>query len=349
MTDTVLYETAETVAVIRLNRPSSMNALTAEMKTGLLAALRRAAAEPVRAVLITGNGRGFCAGQDLVEHAEILAAGDTNLDTVREHYNPIMHGDHDHAQAGHRRGERGRRGGGRGPGLRVRLPGGGPGGELRDVVRSGRSGGRLGRVVDAAAAGRPGPGDRTADAGRADARRPRATSWAWSPRWSRTASSARPRWTWSGSSRQGPTAAYAAIKEALLFSATHGLPESLEEEAELQNRLGRTADHKAATRPSSARSGPATRATSRTAPCRPRSGARYRPSDPGPEARVSGRCYPASTAHGEHPTARPLSIVTGLSADTRCRSGPVSGQCIGEVPPRGRGAQRGVPGGRPPG
>ena len=46
---------------------------------------------------------------------------------------------------------------------------------------------------------------------------------------------------------EGPTAAYAAIKEALLFSATHGLPESLEEEAELQNRLGKTADHKAAT------------------------------------------------------------------------------------------------------
>ena len=90
MTDTVLYETAETVAVVRLNRPSSMNALTAEMKTGLLAALRRAAAEPVRAVLITANGRGFCAGQDLVEHAKILAAGDTKLDTVREHYNPII-------------------------------------------------------------------------------------------------------------------------------------------------------------------------------------------------------------------------------------------------------------------
>ncbi len=90
MTDTVLYETAGTVAVIRLNRPGSMNALTAEMKTGLLAALRRAAADPVRAVVVTGNGRGFCAGQDLVEHAELLESGDTKLNTVREHYNPII-------------------------------------------------------------------------------------------------------------------------------------------------------------------------------------------------------------------------------------------------------------------
>ena len=45
----------------------------------------------------------------------------------------------------------------------------------------------------------------------------------------------------------GPTAAYAAIKEALLYSATHGLADALDEEAELQAQLGRTADHRAAT------------------------------------------------------------------------------------------------------
>ena len=46
MTDTVLYETAGDVAVIRLNRPKALNALTTEMKEGLLAALRRASGEP---------------------------------------------------------------------------------------------------------------------------------------------------------------------------------------------------------------------------------------------------------------------------------------------------------------
>src|SRR5438477_424345 len=45
----------------------------------------------------------------------------------------------------------------------------------------------------------------------------------------------------------GPTAAYAAIKEALAFAATHTLAESLEKEADLQAMLGRTADHRAAT------------------------------------------------------------------------------------------------------
>jgi 2-(1,2-epoxy-1,2-dihydrophenyl)acetyl-CoA isomerase len=46
----------------------------------------------------------------------------------------------------------------------------------------------------------------------------------------------------------GPTAAYAAIKQSLLFAATHGLSESLEKEAELQSLLGRTQDHQNATR-----------------------------------------------------------------------------------------------------
>ncbi len=45
----------------------------------------------------------------------------------------------------------------------------------------------------------------------------------------------------------GPTAAYAAIKQSLVFAATHGLAESLELEARLQAELGRTADHRAAT------------------------------------------------------------------------------------------------------
>jgi 2-(1,2-epoxy-1,2-dihydrophenyl)acetyl-CoA isomerase len=45
----------------------------------------------------------------------------------------------------------------------------------------------------------------------------------------------------------GPTAAYAAIKEALAFASTHTLAESLEKEAELQAWLGKTADHRAAT------------------------------------------------------------------------------------------------------
>jgi 2-(1,2-epoxy-1,2-dihydrophenyl)acetyl-CoA isomerase len=45
----------------------------------------------------------------------------------------------------------------------------------------------------------------------------------------------------------GPTLAYAAIKEGLRFAAVHGLSEALEMEAELQTRLGETTDHRSAT------------------------------------------------------------------------------------------------------
>jgi 2-(1,2-epoxy-1,2-dihydrophenyl)acetyl-CoA isomerase len=45
----------------------------------------------------------------------------------------------------------------------------------------------------------------------------------------------------------GPTAAYAGIKAQLLYAATHGLGESLEHEAQVQAKLGQTADHRAAT------------------------------------------------------------------------------------------------------
>jgi 2-(1,2-epoxy-1,2-dihydrophenyl)acetyl-CoA isomerase len=78
------------VATITLNRPESLNALTTPMKEQLLEALTAAADDDgVRAVLITGAGRGFCAGQDLREHAEHLS-GEGALDTVRQHFNPMI-------------------------------------------------------------------------------------------------------------------------------------------------------------------------------------------------------------------------------------------------------------------
>ncbi|MFG1962722.1 enoyl-CoA hydratase-related protein [Nonomuraea sp. NPDC049028] len=87
----IRYDVTDAVATITLNRPEAMNSLTAEVKAALLDALRRAAADPeVRAVLLTGSGRAFCAGQDLREHADNLEAGRGLADTVRAHYNPIV-------------------------------------------------------------------------------------------------------------------------------------------------------------------------------------------------------------------------------------------------------------------
>jgi 2-(1,2-epoxy-1,2-dihydrophenyl)acetyl-CoA isomerase len=66
-------ETARDGAVltITLNRPDSYNAFTTAMHAALHAALEEAAADDVRAVVITGAGKGFCAGQDLTEFRDV--------------------------------------------------------------------------------------------------------------------------------------------------------------------------------------------------------------------------------------------------------------------------------------
>jgi 2-(1,2-epoxy-1,2-dihydrophenyl)acetyl-CoA isomerase len=67
MTDrTVLFEARANVALITLNRPASLNSFTREMHHDLWAALDQAEADlAIRACVITGAGRGFCAGADL--------------------------------------------------------------------------------------------------------------------------------------------------------------------------------------------------------------------------------------------------------------------------------------------
>jgi 2-(1,2-epoxy-1,2-dihydrophenyl)acetyl-CoA isomerase len=77
------------VATITLNRPDALNALTVPMKQALLAALRQVERDrSVRAVVLTGAGRAFCAGQDLRERLEPGAAP-LGVE-VRERYNPII-------------------------------------------------------------------------------------------------------------------------------------------------------------------------------------------------------------------------------------------------------------------
>lgn len=96
MADTVLYEVADGLATVTLNRPEAMNALDTATKAALRDVLREAAADPaVRAVLLTGTGRAFCVGQDLKEHIGTLtgggqAPGERTMSTVAEHYNPVV-------------------------------------------------------------------------------------------------------------------------------------------------------------------------------------------------------------------------------------------------------------------
>src|SRR5438067_10205908 len=72
------------VLTITLNRPEVLNAFTTDMHRAFAAALKEARDPDVRAVVITGAGRGFCAGQDLTEFGE---AGDVGA-ALRETYHP---------------------------------------------------------------------------------------------------------------------------------------------------------------------------------------------------------------------------------------------------------------------
>jgi 2-(1,2-epoxy-1,2-dihydrophenyl)acetyl-CoA isomerase len=82
-------EVSNRVATITLDRPEALNALTVPLKEGLLAAfLGLAADDAVRAIVLTGAGRAFCAGQDLRERLEPDAAP-LEIE-VRERYNPVI-------------------------------------------------------------------------------------------------------------------------------------------------------------------------------------------------------------------------------------------------------------------
>jgi 2-(1,2-epoxy-1,2-dihydrophenyl)acetyl-CoA isomerase len=92
VTDELLIERDGAVATVTLNRPQSMNSLSLSLKEALAAELDALAREEtVRALVLTGSGRGFCVGQDLREHAAALESGDpAPLSTVTVHYNPII-------------------------------------------------------------------------------------------------------------------------------------------------------------------------------------------------------------------------------------------------------------------
>jgi 2-(1,2-epoxy-1,2-dihydrophenyl)acetyl-CoA isomerase len=89
--ESVQYDVVKGVATITLARPDAMNSLTAETKSRLREAVERARDDTaVRAVILTGSGRAFCAGQDLREHAANLDEGLGLAGTLEEHYGPIV-------------------------------------------------------------------------------------------------------------------------------------------------------------------------------------------------------------------------------------------------------------------
>ena len=82
MTATTHLEVADHVATLTLNRPERLNAFTAQMADEIVAAFDRTDADPdVRAVIVTGAGRGFCAGAELADGAGSFT--DLEADEVR--------------------------------------------------------------------------------------------------------------------------------------------------------------------------------------------------------------------------------------------------------------------------
>ena len=81
MADTdVLYEVSQRIATLTLNRPDRLNAFTAGLGEALRAAMRRASDDPgVRVIVLTGAGRGFCAGADMDSLSAGSASGGASL------------------------------------------------------------------------------------------------------------------------------------------------------------------------------------------------------------------------------------------------------------------------------
>lgn len=85
----ILSSTQGGVRLLTLNRPDKFNSFNREMALLLQQELDAAAADKsVRAVLLTGEGKAFCAGQDLAEAIDVNGPGIQTI--VREHYNPIL-------------------------------------------------------------------------------------------------------------------------------------------------------------------------------------------------------------------------------------------------------------------
>jgi 2-(1,2-epoxy-1,2-dihydrophenyl)acetyl-CoA isomerase len=86
----IRYELADGVAVITLADPATMNAAGLGMLGELIDLLPRAAGEG-RAVVITGEGRGFCSGANLTDGRVLAASGASRPgDALRSHYNPFF-------------------------------------------------------------------------------------------------------------------------------------------------------------------------------------------------------------------------------------------------------------------
>ncbi len=233
---TITYTETDGLGVITLNRPDVMNALNREMRAELLSIVG-VAAESMRALVLTGAGRAFCSGQDLGD-----ATAGLNLEaTLRDEYEPLLRAIHNCpiptiAAVN---------GAAAGAGANLAL--------ACDVVIAAESASfiqaftRIGLIPDAGGTwllprqiGLARAMGSMLFADRIGARQ--AADWGMIYEAVPDAGFAD---HWQARARhlaQGPTAAYAALKDALRVSAANGYEAQLAQEARLQARCGATAD-----------------------------------------------------------------------------------------------------------
>ncbi|MEU9433762.1 enoyl-CoA hydratase-related protein [Streptomyces sp. NPDC048252] len=250
MADTVLYEVSDGLATITLNRPEAMNALNVATKVALRDAVQSAAADDaVRAVLLTAAGeRAFCVGQDLKEHIGLLAEGSKQvMSTVAEHYNPIVRALTEAPKPVVAAVNGVAAGAGFGFALaadyRVVADTASFNTSFAGVALTADSGVSWtlprvigpGRAADLLLFPRSITAQEAHELGIANRVVPAASL--------RTAAEQLARML-----AEGPTVAYAAIKEAMAYGSSHSLAETLNREDELQTRAGASEDHAIAVR-----------------------------------------------------------------------------------------------------
>lgn len=89
---TILFDAGDGAAILTLNRPDRLNSFTTLMHVEVADAMARVESDPgIRALLLTGAGRGFCAGQDLGDRAVAPGAAPVDLgESVERYYNPLV-------------------------------------------------------------------------------------------------------------------------------------------------------------------------------------------------------------------------------------------------------------------
>jgi len=235
---TIRLEISDDIAVLTLNRPDKMNSLTAQMRAEIAHAMADAGTR-ARVVVMTGEGRAFCTGQDLGDRA---SAANVDLErTLRDEYVPMLNAIYDCPV----------------PTIAaVNGPAAGAGANLAlaaDVVIATESAyflqafTRIGLIPDAGGTwfmprqmGLAKAMGAALFADRISARQ----ADAWGMIWEAVADSDFD-FHWRDRARhlaEGPTLAYLAVKQAIRGSFDHPLDDQLSREAHLQGQCGKTRD-----------------------------------------------------------------------------------------------------------